>query len=58
MPKVTLQSSGNRLNLHLRPDLLAALHELAAAEGVPLGVLVESLLAEGMCWRLIRRLRR
>jgi hypothetical protein len=57
MAKVTLQSSGNKLNLHLRPDLLAALHELAAAEGVPLGVLIASLVSDGLAWRLSRRSR-
>jgi hypothetical protein len=57
MTKVTLASSGNDLNLHLRPDLLDALHELAAAEGLPLGVLIASLLAEALSWRLSRRSR-
>jgi hypothetical protein len=57
MAKVTLGSSGNKLNLHLRPDLLAALHELAAAEGVPLGVLIASLVSDGLAWRQSRRSR-
>jgi cold shock protein len=42
-------------NLHLRPDLLDALHELAATEGVPVGVLIATLLAEALTWRLSRK---